>query len=162
MFADHMEAKILGIAVPGKPVLSVSPRKIKEHCSWLAQFNSDMGEGFTIADSISLKISLLRKGKIELESSSQVPNIKRRRKHISRMRKYIFGGRVGQPVVLPKHRWKQKVSSTIKRMCDLEKHYYKEANKWSLLLQGVELVPTGDDDLTSATCPCPLGFSNPQ
>uniref|UniRef100_A0A8D2D169 Cyclin dependent kinase 2 interacting protein n=1 Tax=Sciurus vulgaris TaxID=55149 RepID=A0A8D2D169_SCIVU len=70
-----MEAKTLGIATPRKPVLSVSARKIKDNAAdWhnlILKWETLNDAGFTTANNIAnLKISLLSKDKIELNSSS--------------------------------------------------------------------------------------------
>uniref|UniRef100_A0A1Y7VLF5 Cyclin dependent kinase 2 interacting protein n=1 Tax=Mus musculus TaxID=10090 RepID=A0A1Y7VLF5_MOUSE len=70
-----MEAKTLGIATPRKPVLSVSARKLKDNAAdWhnlILKWDSLSDKGFTTASSIAnLKVSLLSKEKVELESSS--------------------------------------------------------------------------------------------
>lgn len=78
-------------------------------------------EGFITADSISLKIRLLNKEKIKLESSSQVSN-KKRRKHISRIQKYTLED-MGSASSFTKTQVEiETVSSTMKRICDLENH----------------------------------------
>ncbi|EDL18653.1 RIKEN cDNA 2810452K22, isoform CRA_a, partial [Mus musculus] len=71
----RMEAKTLGIATPRKPVLSVSARKLKDNAAdWhnlILKWDSLSEKGFTTASSIAnLKVSLLSKEKVELESSS--------------------------------------------------------------------------------------------
>uniref|UniRef100_A0A8C8UI21 Cyclin dependent kinase 2 interacting protein n=1 Tax=Peromyscus maniculatus bairdii TaxID=230844 RepID=A0A8C8UI21_PERMB len=70
-----MEEKTLGIATPRKPVLSVSARKIKDNAAdWhnlILKWESLSDAGFTTASNIAnLKVSLLSKEKVELESSS--------------------------------------------------------------------------------------------
>uniref|UniRef100_A0A2K5JWL0 Cyclin dependent kinase 2 interacting protein n=1 Tax=Colobus angolensis palliatus TaxID=336983 RepID=A0A2K5JWL0_COLAP len=72
-----MEAKIVGIVTPRKPVLSVSARKIKDNAAdWhnlILKWETLSDAGFTTASNIAnLKISLLNKDKIELDSSSPV------------------------------------------------------------------------------------------
>ncbi|XP_063452468.1 cyclin-dependent kinase 2-interacting protein isoform X3 [Pan paniscus] len=69
------EAKTLGIVTPRKPVLSVSARKIKDNAAdWhnlILKWETLNDAGFTTANNIAnLKISLLNKDKIELDSSS--------------------------------------------------------------------------------------------
>ncbi|XP_017817043.1 cyclin-dependent kinase 2-interacting protein isoform X5 [Papio anubis] len=70
-----MEAKTVGIVTPRKPVLSVSARKIKDNAAdWhnlILKWETLSDAGFTTANNIAnLKISLLNKDKIELDSSS--------------------------------------------------------------------------------------------
>ncbi|XP_038968027.1 cyclin-dependent kinase 2-interacting protein isoform X5 [Rattus norvegicus] len=70
-----MEAKTLGITTPRKPVLSVSARKLKDNAAdWhnlILKWDSLSDKGFTTASSIAnLKVTLLSKEKVELESSS--------------------------------------------------------------------------------------------
>ncbi|XP_073854398.1 cyclin-dependent kinase 2-interacting protein isoform X4 [Macaca fascicularis] len=70
-----MEAKTVGIVTPRKPVLSVSARKIKDNAAdWhnlILKWETLSDAGFTAANNIAnLKISLLNKDKIELDSSS--------------------------------------------------------------------------------------------
>uniref|UniRef100_G1PZ79 Cyclin dependent kinase 2 interacting protein n=1 Tax=Myotis lucifugus TaxID=59463 RepID=G1PZ79_MYOLU len=70
-----MSAKTLGSATPRKPVLSVSARKIKDNAAdWhnlIMKWETLNDAGFATANSIAnMKISLLSKDKIELESRS--------------------------------------------------------------------------------------------
>ncbi|XP_023061438.1 cyclin-dependent kinase 2-interacting protein isoform X4 [Piliocolobus tephrosceles] len=70
-------AKTVGIVTPRKPVLSVSARKIKDNAAdWhnlILRWETLSDAGFTTANNIAnLKISLLNKDKIELDSSSPV------------------------------------------------------------------------------------------
>ncbi|KAL2789478.1 cyclin-dependent kinase 2-interacting protein isoform 2, partial [Daubentonia madagascariensis] len=74
-----VEAKTLGIATPRKPVLSVSARKIKDNAAdWhnlILKWETLNDAGFTTANNIAnLKISLLSKDKVQLESSSPASN----------------------------------------------------------------------------------------
>ncbi|KAG3260320.1 cyclin dependent kinase 2 interacting protein, transcript variant X2 [Ictidomys tridecemlineatus] len=74
-----MEAKTLGVTTPRKPVLSVSARKIKDNAAdWhnlILKWETLSDAGFTTANNIAnLKISLLSKDKIELNSSSPASN----------------------------------------------------------------------------------------
>uniref|UniRef100_G3UFH3 Cyclin dependent kinase 2 interacting protein n=1 Tax=Loxodonta africana TaxID=9785 RepID=G3UFH3_LOXAF len=70
-----ISAKTFGVATPRKPVLSVSARKIKDNAAdWhnlILKWESLNDAGFATANSIAnLKISLLSKDKVELESCS--------------------------------------------------------------------------------------------
>nr|XP_031535270.1 cyclin-dependent kinase 2-interacting protein isoform X2 [Vicugna pacos] len=72
-----MEAKTLGSTTPKKPVLSVSARKIKDNAAdWhnlILKWETLNDGGFATANNIAnMKISLLSKDKIELETSSLV------------------------------------------------------------------------------------------
>lgn len=74
--ANHVEARSLGSAIPRKPVLSVSERKMKDNAvSWynlMLKWKTLNDAGFATANNIAN--SLLSKDKIELESGSLACN----------------------------------------------------------------------------------------
>ncbi|XP_076777249.1 cyclin-dependent kinase 2-interacting protein [Arvicanthis niloticus] len=130
-----MEAKTLGIATPRKPVLSVSARKLKDNAAdWhnlILKWDSLSDKGFTTASSIAnLKVSLLSKEKVELESgpASREEEDKTNRDYDEGLEalceelQTILDG-------LTKIQTKmEKLSSTTKGICELENYHSREAS----------------------------------
>ncbi|XP_037687736.1 cyclin-dependent kinase 2-interacting protein isoform X2 [Choloepus didactylus] len=134
MRAGGMEAKTLGIATPRKPVLSVSARRIKDNAAdWhnlILKWETLNDAGFATANSIAnLKISLLTKDKVELENSSPASDGNEEKKYPEYNQDLEALCEALQATLdgLTKIQMKmEKLSSTTKGICDLEKYHYGE------------------------------------
>ncbi|XP_051037565.1 cyclin-dependent kinase 2-interacting protein-like [Phodopus roborovskii] len=130
----------LGIATPRKPVLSVSARKIKNNAAdWhnlILKWETLSDAGFTTASNIAnLKVSLLSKEKVELESSSPASS-KKEEKSLDYNKELEALCEVLQATVdgLTKIQMKmEKLSSTTKGICELENYHYREESNRPLL-----------------------------
>lgn len=126
--------KTLGIATPRKPVLSVSARKIKDNAAdWhnlILKWESLSDAGFTTASNIAnLKVSLLSKEKVELESSSPGSSEKEEKTSLEYHKELEVLCEELQATLdgLTKIQMKmEKLSSTTKGICELENYHYKE------------------------------------
>ncbi|XP_036986250.1 cyclin-dependent kinase 2-interacting protein isoform X2 [Artibeus jamaicensis] len=129
-----MEAKTLGSATPRKPVLSVSARKIKDNAAdWhnlILKWETLNDAGFAIANNIAnTKISLLSKDEAELESGSPAcdGNAERRPPGYSAELEALCEELQATVAGLTKIQVKmEKLSSTTKGICELEKYHYGE------------------------------------
>ncbi|XP_047405742.1 cyclin-dependent kinase 2-interacting protein-like [Sciurus carolinensis] len=132
-----MEAKTLGIATPRKPVLSVSARKIKDNAAdWhnlILKWETLSDAGFTTANNIAnLKISLLSKDKIELNSSSPASSGNEEKMHLHYDKELevlceeLQATLDGLTKILVKM---EKLSSTTKGICELENYHYGEESE---------------------------------
>ncbi|CAH6852339.1 cyclin-dependent kinase 2-interacting protein [Phodopus roborovskii] len=132
-----MEAKTLGIATPRKPVLSVSARKIKDNAAdWhnlILKWETLSDAGFTTASNIAnLKVSLLSKEKVELESSSPASSEKEEKnldysKELEALCEELQATLDGLTKIQMKM---EKLSSTTKGVCELESYHYRgECNR---------------------------------
>ncbi|XP_047394970.1 cyclin-dependent kinase 2-interacting protein [Sciurus carolinensis] len=132
-----MEAKTLGIATPRKPVLSVSARKIKDNAAdWhnlILKWETLSDAGFTTANNIAnLKISLLSKDKIELNSSSPASSGNEEKMHphydkeLEVLCEELQATLDGLTKILVKM---EKLSSTTKGICELENYHYGEESE---------------------------------
>ncbi|XP_014646046.1 PREDICTED: cyclin-dependent kinase 2-interacting protein isoform X2 [Ceratotherium simum simum] len=134
-------AKTLGGATPRKPVLSVSARKIKDNAAdWhnlILKWETLNDAGFATANNIAnLKISLLSKDKIEVESSSLASNENAEEKHPEYSKELEMLCEELQATLdgLTKIQVKmEKLSSTTKGICELENYHYGEERKRPLL-----------------------------
>lgn len=128
-----MEAKTLGIATPRKPVLSVSARKLKDNAAdWhnlILKWDSLSDKGFTIASSIAnLKVTLLSKEEVELESSSPASAEEEKTsldydKGLEALCEELQAILDGLTKIQMKM---EKLSSTTKGICELENYHYRE------------------------------------
>ncbi|KAM5177173.1 cyclin-dependent kinase 2-interacting protein isoform 3-T3 [Callospermophilus lateralis] len=129
-----MEAKTLRVTTPRKPVLSVSARKIKDNAAdWhnlILKWETLSDAGFTTANNIAnLKISLLSKDKIELNSSSPASNGNEEKmypqydKELEVLCEELQATLDGLTKILVKM---EKLSSTTKGICELENYHYGE------------------------------------
>ncbi|KAB1277736.1 Cyclin-dependent kinase 2-interacting protein [Camelus dromedarius] len=131
------KSKTLGSTTPKKPVLSVSARKIKDNAAdWhnlILKWESLNDGGFATANNIAnMKISLLSKDKIELETSSLVsdenagkicPEYNRELEMLCEELQVTLDS-------LTKIQMKmEKLSSTTKGVCELENYHYGEERK---------------------------------
>ncbi|XP_006839677.1 PREDICTED: cyclin-dependent kinase 2-interacting protein [Chrysochloris asiatica] len=134
-----MEAKALGVATPRKPVLPVSARKLKDNAAdWhnlILKWESLNDSGFATANNIAnLKISLLSKDKIEVESSSPASETNEGKttypeynKELERLCEELQATLDGLTKIQVKM---EKLSSTTKGICDLENyHHGKESQR---------------------------------
>ncbi|XP_023986911.1 cyclin-dependent kinase 2-interacting protein isoform X2 [Physeter macrocephalus] len=136
-----MEAETLGSATPRKPVLSVSARKIKDNAAdWhnlILKWETLNDGGFATANNIAnLKISLLSKDTIGLESSSPASDENAEKEHpeYSRELEVLCEGLQTTLDALTKIQLKmEKLSSTTKGICELEDYHYREERKRPLL-----------------------------
>ncbi|XP_057587195.1 cyclin-dependent kinase 2-interacting protein isoform X1 [Hippopotamus amphibius kiboko] len=135
---DHSTgAKTLGSATPRKPVLSVSARKIKDNAAdWhnlILKWETLSDRGFATANNIAnMKISLLSKDKIELESSSLASDENADKEHPEYSRELEMLCEELQATLdgLTKIQMKmEKLSSTTKGVCELEDYHYREERK---------------------------------
>ncbi|XP_036887662.1 cyclin-dependent kinase 2-interacting protein isoform X2 [Sturnira hondurensis] len=129
-----MEAKTLGSATPRKPVLSVSARKIKDNAAdWhnlILKWETLNDAGFAIANNIAnTKISLLSKDEAELESSSPAcdGNAEQRPPGYSAELEALCEELRATVAGLTKIQVKmEKLSSTTKGICELERYHHGE------------------------------------
>ncbi|XP_059541852.1 cyclin-dependent kinase 2-interacting protein isoform X1 [Myotis daubentonii] len=127
-----MEAKTLGSATSRKPVLSVSARKIKDNAAdWhnlIMKWETLNDAGFATANNIAnMKISLLSKDKIELESRSPAcdENAEQRPREYSAELEALCEELRATLDGLTKIQVKmEKLSSTTKGVCELENYHY--------------------------------------
>ncbi|XP_054423719.1 cyclin-dependent kinase 2-interacting protein isoform X2 [Pteronotus mesoamericanus] len=127
-----MEAKTLGSATPRKPVLSVSARKIKDNAAdWhnlILKWEALNDAGFAIANNIAnTKISLLSKDKVELESGclARDEGAEQRPPEYSAELEALCEELRAVLESLTKIQVKmEKLSSTTKGICELEKYHY--------------------------------------
>ncbi|XP_006873318.1 PREDICTED: cyclin-dependent kinase 2-interacting protein-like [Chrysochloris asiatica] len=137
-----MTSKALGVATPRKPVLSVSARKLKDNAAdWhnlILKWESLNDSGFATANNIAnLKISLLSKDKIEVESSSPASETNEEKttypeynKELERLCEELQATLDGLTKIQVKM---EKLSSTTKGICDLENyHHGKESQRPAL------------------------------
>ncbi|KAM9090752.1 cyclin-dependent kinase 2-interacting protein isoform 1-T1 [Megaptera novaeangliae] len=137
----HYTAKTLGSATPRKPVLSVSARKIKDNAAdWhnlILKWETLNDGGFATANNIAnLKVSLLSKDTIGLESSSLASDENAGKEHLeySRELEMLCEGLQTTLDALTKIQMKmEKLSSTTKGICELEDYHYREEGKRPLL-----------------------------
>uniref|UniRef100_A0A2K5MFG7 Cyclin dependent kinase 2 interacting protein n=1 Tax=Cercocebus atys TaxID=9531 RepID=A0A2K5MFG7_CERAT len=133
----HPNSKTVGIVTPRKPVLSVSARKIKDNAAdWhnlILKWETLSNAGFTTANNIAnLKISLLNKDKIELDSSS--PALKENEEKVcleyneelEKLCEELQATLDGLTKIQVKM---EKLSSTTKGICELENYHYGEETK---------------------------------
>lgn len=138
---DRMEAKTLGITTPRKPVLSVSARKLKDNAAdWhnlILKWDSLSDKGFTTASSIAnLKVTLLSKEKVELESSSPTSIEEEEKTNLVYDKGLEALCEELQAILdgLTKIQMKmEKLSSTTKGICELENYHYREESSRSPL-----------------------------
>ncbi|KAM7338967.1 hypothetical protein ACRRTK_002451 [Alexandromys fortis] len=136
-----MEAKTLGIATPREPVLSVSARKIKDNAAnWhnlILKWENLNDARFTTASNIAnLKVSLLSKEKVELESSSPASSKKGEKKNLEYDKEFEALCEELQVTLdgLTKIQRKMgKLSSTTKGICELENYHYREKSNRPLV-----------------------------
>lgn len=128
----RMEAKTLGVVTPRKPVLSVSARKIKDNAAdWhnlILKWDSLSDAGFTTASNIAnLKVSLLDKEKVELESSSPASSEEEKANlHHDKGLEALCEELQATLDGLTKLQMKmEKLSSTTKGICELESYHYR-------------------------------------
>nr|KAF6269909.1 cyclin dependent kinase 2 interacting protein [Myotis myotis] len=127
-----MEAKTLGSATSRKPVLSVSARKIKDNAAdWhnlIMKWETLNDAGFATANNIAnMKISLLSKDKIELESRSPAcdENAEQRpREYSAELEALCEELRVTLDGLTKIQVKMEKLSSTTKGVCELENYHY--------------------------------------
>ncbi|XP_003799372.1 cyclin-dependent kinase 2-interacting protein isoform X1 [Otolemur garnettii] len=135
-----MEAKTLGIATPRKPVLCVSARKIKDNAAdWhnlIMKWETLNDAGFTTASNIAnLKVSLLSKDKVQLESSSSASSEKEEpypeyNEELETLCEELQATLNALTKIQVKM---EKLSSTTKGICELENYHYGEETKRPLL-----------------------------
>ncbi|XP_023587435.1 cyclin-dependent kinase 2-interacting protein isoform X1 [Trichechus manatus latirostris] len=136
-FFYSVSAKALGVATPRKPVLSVSARKIKDNAAdWhnlILKWESLSDAGFATANNIAnLKISLLSKDKIELESSSPASDKNEEKpypecnKELEMLCEELQATLDGLTKIQGKM---EKLTSTTKGICDLENYHYGEESQ---------------------------------
>lgn len=129
--------KTLGITAPRKPVLSVSARKLKDNAAdWhnlILKWETLNDAGFTTANNIAnLKISLLNKDKIELESSSPASSENEEKmnveynKELEELCEELQATLDGLTKIQVKM---EKLSSTTKGICELENYHYGEQSQ---------------------------------
>ncbi|XP_003408656.1 cyclin-dependent kinase 2-interacting protein isoform X1 [Loxodonta africana] len=144
-----MDAKTFGVATPRKPVLSVSARKIKDNAAdWhnlILKWESLNDAGFATANSIAnLKISLLSKDKVELESCSPAADKDEEKsypgynKELEMLCEELQATLDGLTKIQVKM---EKLTSTTKGICDLENYHYGEESQRPLLFH---TWPTAD------------------
>ncbi|KAL0602082.1 Cyclin-dependent kinase 2-interacting protein [Plecturocebus cupreus] len=137
MSVSRVEAKTVGIVTPRKPVLSVSARKIKDNAAdWhnlILKWETLNDAGFTTANDIAnLKISLLNKDKIELESSSPASKENEEKAYVEynedleKLCEELRATLDGLTKIQVKM---EKLTSTTKGVCELENHHYGEESK---------------------------------
>uniref|UniRef100_G3SZB1 Cyclin dependent kinase 2 interacting protein n=1 Tax=Loxodonta africana TaxID=9785 RepID=G3SZB1_LOXAF len=144
-----ISAKTFGVATPRKPVLSVSARKIKDNAAdWhnlILKWESLNDAGFATANSIAnLKISLLSKDKVELESCSPAADKDEEKsypgynKELEMLCEELQATLDGLTKIQVKM---EKLTSTTKGICDLENYHYGEESQRPLLFH---TWPTAD------------------
>ncbi|XP_040830975.1 cyclin-dependent kinase 2-interacting protein [Ochotona curzoniae] len=132
-----MAAKTPDITPPRKPVLSVSARKLKDNAAdWhnlILKWESLSDAGFATASSIAnLRLGLLNKEKIELESSSPAWSEDEDKMHVEYNKELESLCEDLQAALdgLTKVQMKmEKLSSTTKGICELENYHYGEQSQ---------------------------------
>ncbi|XP_043778542.1 cyclin-dependent kinase 2-interacting protein isoform X3 [Cervus elaphus] len=134
---EPLLGKTLGTVTPRKPVLSVSARKIKDNAAdWhnlILKWETLNDGGFATASNIAnMKISLLSRDKIELESSGLAADDAAEKEHPEYSRELEALCEELQTTLdgLAKIQMKmEKLSSTTKGVCELEDYHYGEERK---------------------------------